>query len=208
MGGRAGRVPRQDLLAILERYRRRFPGEAKTIARVRALVARVRDPFDRRALPGHVTASAWLVSPDGRRVVLVHHRKIGRWLQPGGHVEGDRDLSRAALREAREETGLRDLRFAEAMRAPGPPGGSPQPFDLDVHEIPRRAGEPAHEHHDVRYLLLAPPEQPLTCSDESHAVAWFTEREVRARCRDASVIRMMGKSRRILERRGEHGRLD
>ena len=106
--------------------------------------------FDRALPPGHVTASAWIVDPERTQAVLLHHRKLERWLQLGGHVDGDPDVRRAALREAREESGLRTLRLiAEPV------------YDIDVHRIPARGIEPEHDHYDLRFALEADPREPL-----------------------------------------------
>ena len=101
-----------------------------------------------------------IVRADGRRVLLTHHRKLGRWLQLGGHADGDRDLARVALREAEEESGLRGLVVEPAI------------FDLDRHWIPERGAEPGHWHYDVRYVVRATGGEDFIVSDESHALAW------------------------------------
>lgn len=118
------------------------------------------DVFERRHAVGHFTGSAWVVSGDGRRVLLTHHRKLDRWLQPGGHADGDADLARVALREAEEETGLTGLRVEPAV------------FDLDRHMIPARGHEPAHWHYDVRYVVLAGADERFVVGEESHDLAW------------------------------------
>jgi 8-oxo-dGTP pyrophosphatase MutT (NUDIX family) len=186
------RVHRKPLLELLDRYAARHPGEAACVARVRALVAARADCFERSSAPGHLTGSAFVVSADFRRVLLVHHRKLDRWLQPGGHADGECDVAQVALREAREETGLDGLAFFR------PEGGEPLPFDLDVHEIPARPGEPAHEHHDVRFLLVAAAGQEARASAESHEVRWFPlaslEEELDV---DESVLRMARKARAL-----------
>jgi 8-oxo-dGTP pyrophosphatase MutT (NUDIX family) len=136
-------------------------------------------PFSRGSLePGHFTASAFVLSSDRRRVLLIHHKKLGRWLQPGGHVEAsDEDLWGAARREVSEETGVTSLR-------------SPQEgiFDLDIHEIPDTPREPAHRHFDVRYLFVADNEQ-LVASPEVDAARWVPLGGVRELNSDASVVR-------------------
>jgi 8-oxo-dGTP pyrophosphatase MutT (NUDIX family) len=109
---------------------------------------------------GHFTGSAWLVSRDGERVLLTHHRKLDRWLQPGGHADGDGNLARVALREAEEETGLRGLEVESAL------------FDLDRHRIPARGTEPEHWHYDLRFVVRATDNEDFIVSEESHALAW------------------------------------
>jgi 8-oxo-dGTP pyrophosphatase MutT (NUDIX family) len=121
---------------------------------------------ERTLLHGHFTGSCWLVSKDGERVLLTHHKKLGRWLQLGGHADGDSDLAQVALREAEEESGLRDLRV------------EPTIFDLERHAIPARGAEPAHDHHDVRFVVHATGNEDYVLSDESHALAWRVIREL------------------------------
>lgn len=123
------------------------------------------DLFDRRRYdPGHLTASAFVVDDAGARILLVHHARLDRWLQPGGHGEpGENDLLKIALREAREETGIDGL---------SPFGGEETPLDLDVHTIPARADEPAHLHLDVRFLVVASAGARPRASAESYDVAW------------------------------------
>ncbi|MEO6687974.1 MAG: NUDIX hydrolase [Dokdonella sp.] len=118
------------------------------------------DAASRQRLPGHLTGSAWLVSADGQRVLLTHHRKLDRWLQLGGHADGDPDLARVALREAEEESGLADLIVEPAI------------FDIDRHSIPARGDEPEHWHYDVRYVVRTTTSETFAVSDESHALAW------------------------------------
>lgn len=116
--------------------------------------------FRREHGTGHFTGSAWLVSADGERVLLTHHRKLGRWLQLGGHADGETDLARVALQEAEEESGLSGLMVEENI------------FDIDRHEIPARADEPAHWHYDVRFVVRAGSSEAFSVSDESLALAW------------------------------------
>jgi 8-oxo-dGTP pyrophosphatase MutT (NUDIX family) len=184
---------RRPLLEMLVRYRRAFAGEADVVDRICALVERHADCFDRTCRPGHITGAAWILSSDRRRCLLAHHRKLDCWLQLGGHADGQWLVEQVALREAREESGMRHFEFV-------PIDGVVMPFDIDVHQIPPRYDahgrliEDAHEHHDVRFLLIAHAGQSLCVSDESHAVAWFTPDEVRELTGEESVLRMLRKS--------------
>ena len=118
--------------------------EADRCAMLR-LAQELGDPLSRSEPSAHFTASAFVVDETGARTCLVQHVKLDRLLQPGGHVEpSDISLEAAALREAREETALEVELHPDA----------PRPFDLDIHEIPERPGEPAHFHLDVRYLVV------------------------------------------------------
>lgn len=150
---------------------------------VRRFVRAHSDCFERTCRVGHVTGSAWVLSPDRRQVLLVRHRKLGRWLQPGGHADGDPDVLAVALREAQEETGLERLGLL-----PGALGGLP--LDVDVHAIPARPGEPAHLHHDVRFLLLAQPGQTLRRSEESEDLAWFERVQLAEVSDEESLLRL------------------
>jgi len=163
-----------DLLHDLREALRAFGrahAEPDTAALFLELAAEGRHAFERARLAGHFTASCWLVSADGGRALLTHHRKLDRWLQPGGHADGDMDLARVALREAREETGVAGLVVKGGI------------FDLDRHRIPARGAEPEHWHYDVRYVIRAGADERFVVSDESHALAW---REVAAIAADAS----------------------
>jgi 8-oxo-dGTP pyrophosphatase MutT (NUDIX family) len=152
-----------DLGVALARHAQAYPNDATDV--FLQFLASAPQAFERSHAIGHFTGSAWLVSADGERVLLTHHRKLGRWLQLGGHADGDRDLARVALREAEEESGLRDL-VAE-----------PEIFDLDRHLIPARGDEPAHWHYDVRYVVRATGSEVFEVSAESLELAW---RPVRA----------------------------
>ena len=147
--------------AELAGYRRSWPGEGQSIDEFEALLATGEgiDLFRRERRVGHFTGSAWLVSADGARVLLTHHRKLNRWLQLGGHADGDGNLAAVALREAEEESGLPGLLLEGGV------------FDLDRHLIPARGNEPAHWHYDVRFVVRATDEN-FHVSDESNSLAW------------------------------------
>ncbi len=155
------RVFESPLMEQLQAYLARWPEEAETVDEFRRLLADPRNPFLRERLEGHFTGGAWLVSADGRRTLLTHHRKLGRWLQLGGHADGDVDMGRVALKEAEEESGLPDLRLEEAAI-----------FDLDRHWIPERRDVPGHWHYDVRYVIRAGADERYVVSEESLDLAW------------------------------------
>ena len=125
-----------------------------------AFAAAHADCCERTLAGGHFTGSAWLVSADGERVLLTHHRKLDRWLQLGGHADGDGDLRAVALREAQEESGLGGLSVDTEV------------YDLDRHLIPARGSEPSHWHYDVRFVVRAGDDEVFEITEESHALAW------------------------------------
>ena len=176
----------QQLRQAFEGYSRRHP-EHEEVARefLALLEGDGVDPFTRERLAGHFTGSAWLVSADGQRALLTHHRKLQRWLQLGGHADGDHDLTAVALREAEEESGLPGLALASA-----------EIFDLDRHWIPERKDVPGHWHYDVRYVVVAGSNEAFVVSEESLELAWRPVAEIASE-EDESMRRM---ARRWLQR--------
>ena len=132
---------------------------------------------------GHVTGSAWIVNLDGSQVVLLHHAKLGIWVQPGGHCDGESDAANVALREAREETGL-DVSLLHS-----------EIFDVDVHRIPEYWNTPEHFHFDVRFLLQSDENMMPVVSDESREVRWVSLDEASALNSTPSIARMIEKTR-------------
>lgn len=174
----ADEVFAEELIA----YARQWPDERETTALFEQLLVDPEDPFRRERLAGHFTASCWLVSADGARTLLTHHRKLGMWLQLGGHADGERNLHVAALKEAGEESGLSGLRIEPGI------------FDLDRHLIPARRDVPEHWHYDVRYVVHAGGDESYVVSDESHDLAWRRIDELASQAGlDASVRRMARK---------------
>jgi 8-oxo-dGTP pyrophosphatase MutT (NUDIX family) len=188
-------VHRQPLNELFARYERAWPAERALVERFRAFVAGHDDCLLRTCLVGHITASAWIVHADGERALLTHHKKLGRWLQLGGHVDGEPMVERAALREAQEESGMASFTLRQ-WRA------ELVPLDLDVHTIPARRDEPAHEHWDVRFWLQAEPGQELVLSAESNDLRWFAPHELAAATGEESVLRL---ARKVAALRGDGG---
>jgi 8-oxo-dGTP pyrophosphatase MutT (NUDIX family) len=142
--------------------------EIEAKARFLAALDLLDHPYDEHANPTHVTASALVVGTRG--TVLHLHKRLGRWMQPGGHIDPGEDPSDAALREAVEELGL----------AVSHPDGGPQLIHLDVHEAAL-----GHTHLDLRYLLLAPADDPHPPPGESPEARWFDWEEATAAVDDA-----------------------
>jgi 8-oxo-dGTP pyrophosphatase MutT (NUDIX family) len=150
----------QQWLRELDAYANRHGDEAESIGTFRQFMAAHADAAQRELQHGHLTGAAWLVSADGKRVLLTHHRKLQRWLQLGGHADGDVDLVAVALREAEEESGLRDLAIDAEL------------FDLDRHWIPPHRDTPGHWHYDLRYVVRCCGDEVFAVSEESLELAW------------------------------------
>ncbi len=180
-------------MRLVDQLVRHRPEDADETAHLAAIVAFVNAhdrPFDRAIPHAHLTASAFILSSDGNRVLLLHHRKLDRWLQPGGHGEpGESDGETVALREAREETGIAELRLHPE---------APRPMDVDVHQIPARGTEPAHLHLDLRYAVMAESSvELLRSAKETNALRWFGWDEIHALGLDAGLRRGLAKARRF-----------
>lgn len=177
------------LIALLAHHRAADPEEEASLLKILRFLSLSPGPFDRGNPEGHITGSAVVARPDGSAFLLVHHKRLDRWLQPGGHTDpGDADVLATALREALEETGVHAL----AVDAGG------RPFDVDVHPIPPRPGEPEHLHFDLRFLATASETAVIPHPEETREVRWFTLEEARAAGTDASVLRALEKASRLL----------
>lgn len=161
-------MDRDRVAALAAEVRLDGDGEAlKSRELILTLLAMTAAPFSRNQFtPGHITATGLVLAPDGERVLLVHHRRLDRWLLPGGHVEsGDAAIWDTARREVEEETGAQLV-----------PDAAPPLVSLDVHGIPARGAEPYHLHHDMAFHWRALAEE-LRVSEESRAVVWCRPEE-------------------------------
>ncbi|MBI5085363.1 MAG: NUDIX hydrolase [Acidobacteria bacterium] len=173
---------RSDLLAALGRHTPQNAHEAGMLARISAFVREHDDCCKRGLLIGHVTGSAWVVNAERTHTLMVHHARLGKWLQPGGHADGSFDILAVAMREVEEETGIRAAPATEEI------------FDVDAHDIPARKAEPAHVHYDIRFLLEAGMDERPVVSPESRDVAWVRLDQVESLNTDDSVMRLVEKT--------------
>ena len=175
-------VHRKLLLDQLKEYASLHPEESVVTGRFIEFVEAEPECFERSLAVGHITGSAWVVNKDGSEVLLTHHAKLDRWLQLGGHADGDADVLAVAVKEAEEESGLKDfVQVGEGI------------FDIDIHPIPARKGEPEHLHYDVRYVLRPKGSMAFTVSSESHDLRWVAPEGVKELTTESSMMRMVEK---------------
>ncbi len=160
------------------------PNESAMASDAIAFIGLHPDCLVRTCIPGHLTGSAFVVNAARTRTLLTLHRKLGRWLNPGGHADGDPDLPAVGLREAREESGLSSVRLVSGKL-----------LDFDRHWIPERKAEPGHFHYDFRFLCEADDGEALGISEESVDLAWFELGEVAALNPSESMRRLVEKCR-------------
>jgi 8-oxo-dGTP pyrophosphatase MutT (NUDIX family) len=172
---------RRQLIDAIGSYVTQFPEEENFREQFLSLLGD-EGCFCRDHLPGHITGSAFIIDNSRAFTLLTHHAKLNKWLQPGGHADGDENISGVALREAIEETGLRNFSTLQ--------NGI---FDIDIHLIPARNNFPEHFHYDVRILLCASREEKLIVTEESHDLAWISLDDIGSLTGNDSLIRMAKK---------------
>jgi len=143
--------------------------------------------FSRNNIEAHFTASAWIINPTTQEVLLIHHKKLNKWLQPGGHADGEKDLEKVARKEAIEETNLKNLRLI-----------SNEIFDIDIHLIPANKGIPDHYHFDIRFVYFCSSKENTQINHESNAFRWIDINKVESLTKEPSISRMVKKSKTIL----------
>ena len=178
-------INRADLTQSLKAYHSSYSEEQKFVSQFLELLTHP-EAYQRTHLPGHMTGSAWIIDRSKQYALLVNHVKLNRWLQPGGHADGDENIVAVARKEAEEETGLKNLTLINPL------------FDIDIHPIPERKDFPKHDHYDIRCLFLADKNEGVFVSEESHAVEWFPLTElVKKIGENESIARMVEKTSNI-----------
>ena len=178
---------RAPLLQLVENYKIRYPAETETIFRYKDFVTSNENCFERSLLEGHITCGAWILDGSGTKTLLTHHRKLNRWLQLGGHADGDHDVHRVAAKEAQEESGISTLELV-----------SEDIFDIDIHQIPPRGDVPAHFHYDARFLFRTTDNEKYEVSNESIDLAWVKIDEIKKYSSEESIVRMVEKTREFI----------
>ena len=173
---------RDRLLALLYRYQQEYPDESTCVERFIEFVSAYPNCFERSLSIGHVTGSAWLVNQAKTHVLLTLHKNLNKWLQLGGHADGNPHVLDVAIREAQEESGLSEFAVL-----------SENIFDIDIHLIPARKHEAAHYHYDVRFALQTVGSEEYHISDESHDLAWIEVQKVREFTQEEAMLRMVRK---------------
>ncbi len=181
---------RENLLQLLQRYKTPFLEEAAMVARTRRFVMSNRNCFDRTLESGHVTGSSWVVNPNRTHVLMLHHRKLDLWLQPGGHADGNSDIHDVVIKETSEESGIsvKDIKLL-----------SSEIFDVDIHTIYPNQYDNRHEHYDIRFLLEIDDALAIPGNDESHQIGWVALNRVPQFNNFRSLYRMTQKTRRYFK---------
>lgn len=173
---------RSQLRDLLDRYNPEDKSEIAAKKRMIELLSARADCFERSALPAHFTGSSWLESRDGANALLMHHAKIDKWVQPGGHADGNGDLLAVAIREAQEESGITHIEPV-----------SSEIFDIDIHIFPAKSGEPEHLHYDVRFLLQVTSDEVEVQNAEAKELRWVGKNLSELPTSDRSIVRLFEK---------------
>jgi 8-oxo-dGTP pyrophosphatase MutT (NUDIX family) len=179
---------RKDLLSKIEAYHPEFKEEIEFRVSFLTFIKNHFDCFERSLLIGHITGSAWIVNQSFDKALLTHHKKLDRWLQLGGHADGESDIIKVAHAEATEESGLQSLKLY-----------SSDIFDIDIHTIPLKGDVPEHLHYDVRFLFTADEKEILTISSESKDLSWVEFNQLtEITDQNSSISRMALKTQLLL----------
>lgn len=173
---------RNQLLHLLAAYVAKYPSESECSNQFIDFINQYDTCFDRDLSVGHITGSAWIMNQAGTHTLLTHHKKLNKWLQLGGHADGESDILQVAKREADEESGLTRLAIEDGAI-----------FDIDIHQIPARANEAQHLHYDIRFVFRATESEEFIVSEESHDLAWVEITRLKDYTTEQSMIRMAQK---------------
>jgi 8-oxo-dGTP pyrophosphatase MutT (NUDIX family) len=177
-------MKRNQLIKLLEEY---IPSQEEIIYKhdMLSFIKENENCFDRELEIGHITGSAWLLNKAGDKALLMHHKKLDRWFQPGGHADGDHDILAVAIKEAQEESGINAIEPV-----------SRSIFDIDIHQIPANSKDVAHFHYDVRFLLQVVSDEDFQQNEESNELRWVDINAIPTK--ERSVLRMFSKWHRPL----------
>ena len=191
-------MKRQKLLKLLDTYQAKDHQQALYKNKITSFVNGNSHCFDSHHPPaqgkepqeeiGHITGSAWVLSPDKKAILLTHHKKLNKWLQLGGHSDGESDVIRTAMREAQEESGIQEIQTL-----------SHDIFDVDIHIFPKKKNIAAHLHYDIRFCFQA-KSFDFIISEESHNLKWIPLKEITKNHFEESIVRMALKTEDFLNR--------
>ena len=173
---------RSTLIALLQKYNPIFDEEIIFKEQMLSFINDNVNCFERSLAIGHITASCWLLSSDGTKALLLHHAKLDRWLQLGGHCDGNSDVLAVAIKEAQEESGINNIIAVDGTI-----------FDIDIHLIPENSREKAHFHYDARFLLQVVGDQEVVPNRESKELRWIEKNRAALPTDAPSVVRMFNK---------------
>ncbi len=182
-------MDRTKLIDALNFYKTSFKEERPYIPRFLSLLINFENCYKRSLKTGHITASAWIINESGSSALLLHHKKLNRWLQPGGHADGDENIISVSRKEAIEETGITKLKlFNENI------------FDIDIHLIPGHKEISSHYHYDIRFLFIADNSENFILSEESNDIAWISLKNINEYVNgNSSINRMILKTKLIFK---------
>lgn len=175
-------MKRALLQKLLEEYNPVYPEEKVYKEQMLTFMQHHPDCFERSLEIGHFTASSWLVNNDNSKALLTLHAKLNKWLQLGGHADGDHDLLAVSIKEAQEESGILNIVPI-----------SDKIFDISIHLIPAISKEKAHYHYDVRFLLQAVSDEPFIKNHESNELRWISKNKEDLPTDNWAVVRMFDK---------------
>jgi 8-oxo-dGTP pyrophosphatase MutT (NUDIX family) len=173
---------RKPLIELLNAYNPVAPEEQRCKKQMLEFIQAHENCFERTLSVGHMTASVWLLSNDKTKALLMHHTKLDKWLQLGGHCDGDPDVLAVAIKEAQEESGIQAISPV-----------SKSIFDIDIHWFPAMNENPAHYHYDVRFLLYVTSQEPITQNHEAKELRWIGKNRNELPTKNRTIVRMFDK---------------